>query len=284
MPVINISHLPEFVLLSDKSRNSGTSILHRAFEYHAAEKMPHAYLMGQPSREEIPAFNAQIAQSKMKMGGPSQGSMLLHSAASTALSFATIGASPGGIMAMSAFPMGNSLMGLGHGRSRAPTVTYVWGIPGLHSSRGLKTTVPMFQLHFGDVPGVDPDEYEPALVRLVATEDPYCLVGATQSQMAMMGGGGGSKWVPEDRLPVRLDKEERGVYVVHLDQPLEPGEYAVVLHPFRVQTLKPSRFSGMDGIGGRGGFGAGPQLSHSVWDFTVVGTPPAPLSDKKKKK
>ncbi len=249
------------------------------FSVMTPEQMPHVYLMSQPSKEEIPASTAQIAQSKMKMGGPSQGGMLLHSAASTALSFAAIGAGPGGMMAMSAFSMGSSLMG--HGRPKGPTMTYVWGLPGLHSSRGLNTPTPMFQLNFGDIPGVDPDEYEPALVRLVQTKDNYRLVGATQSQMGMMGGGGGSKWVSEDRLPVRLDKEERGVYVVHVDQALEPGEYAVVLHPFKGQTLKPSGFSGM---GGMGGFGAGPQLFYSVWDFTVAGAPPAASSDKKKKK
>jgi len=255
------------------------------FSMMTPEQMPHVYLMGQPTKEEIPASTAQIAQSKMKMGGPSQGSMLLHSAASTALNFAAIGAGPGGMMAMSAFSMGNSLMGMGRGRSKGPTVTYVWGLPGLHSSRGLNTPTPMFQLTFGDIPGVDPDEYEPALVRLVTTKDNYRLVGATQSQMGMMGGSGGSKWVSEDRLPVRLDKEERGVYVVHVDQPLEPGEYAVVLHPFKGQTLKPSTFSGA-GMGGMGmgGFGAGPQLFYSVWDFTVPGAPPASFSDKKKKK
>jgi hypothetical protein len=255
------------------------------FSVMTPEQMPHVYLMGQPTKEEILASTAQIAQSKMKMGGPSQGSMLLHSAASTALSFAAIGAGPGGMMAMSAFSMGNSLMGMGRGRSKGPTVTYVWGLPGVHSSRGLNTPTPMFQLNFGDIPGVDPDEYEPALVRLVQTKDNYRLVGATQSQMGMMGGSGGSRWVSEDRLSVRLDKEERGVYVVHVDQPLEPGEYAVVLHPFKGQTLKPTGFGGM-GMGGMGmgGFGAGPQLFYSVWDFTVPGAPPAASSDKKKKK
>jgi hypothetical protein len=103
--------------------------------------------------------------------------------------------------------------------------------------------------------------------------------------MTMMGGGGGSKWVSEDRLPVRLDKEERGVYVLHVDQPLEPGEYAVVLHPFKGQTLKPSGFSGMGGMGGMGmgGFGAGPQLFYPVWDFTVAGAPPPTANGKKKK-
>ncbi len=242
------------------------------FSVMTPEQMPHVYLMSRPTKEEIPSSTAQIAQSKMKMGGPSQGSMLLHSAASSALSFAAIGAGPGGMMAMSAFSMGSSMMG--RGRAKGPTITYVWGLPGLHASRGLNTTTPMFQLNFGDIPGVDPDEYEPALVRLVQTKDNYRLVGATQSQMSMMGSGGASKWVSEDRVPVRLDKEERGVYVVHVDQPLAPAEYAVVLHPFKGQTLKPSGFSGMGGMsamgGMAGGFGAGPQLFYSVWDFTIT--------------
>ena len=242
------------------------------FSVMTPEQMPHVYLMSQPTKEEIPSSTAQIAQSKMKMGGPSQGSMLLHSAASTALSFAAIGAGPGGMMAMSAFSMGNSLMGMGRGRSKGPTITYVWGLPGLHSSRGLNTPTPMFQLNFGEIPGVDPDEYEPALVRLVQTKDNYRLVGATQSQMTMMGGSGGSKWVSEDRVPVRLDKEERGVYVVHIEQPLEPGEYAVVLHPFKGQTLKPSGFGGMGAWAGWEWVDSAPVLSF----FIRFGTSPCP--------
>jgi hypothetical protein len=88
----------------------------------------------------------------------------------------------------------------------------------------------------------------------------------------MSGGLEQGKWVSEERWPTRLNKEERGFYILHVDQPLEPGEYAVVLRP--VKKYKPTA----------SGFGGGAQVFYSVWDFSVPGAPPEDAGKKKKKK
>jgi hypothetical protein len=236
--------------------------------------MPHVFLMGPPAKQEISPSTAQIAQTKFKGGGPSPGGMMLRSLATEGLSFAAMSAGPAGMMAMSGFSVASGFMpGM---RPGTPSMTYVWGLPGLHSSRILPADSLAFELSYGDIPGVDPDGYEPALVQLVQTKDNYRLVGATRSKMGrntMMGGGPEEgKWISEERVPVRLNKEERGFYVLHVDQPLEPGEYAVVFRP--VKGHKPVS----------SGFSSAAQVFYSVWDFRVPGTPADDTTKKKKKK
>ena len=241
---------------------------------YSPEQMPHVFLMNGPNqgKQEVSPSTAQISQTKFK-GGVSSGGMMLRSLATEGLSFAAMGAGPGGMMAMSAFSMASGFMpGM---RPGAPSTTYVWGLPGRKSSREFNDINPVFELSYGDIPGVDPDGYEPALLQLVQTKDNYRLVGATQVKMdskhMMMGGGGpeGGKWLSEERWPTRVDKEERGFYLVHVEKPLDPGEYAVVLRPVKHYKAQSS------------GFGGGAQVFYSVWDFSVPGTP---VDNGKKKK
>lgn len=79
------------------------------------------------------------------------------------------------------------------------------------------------------------------------------------------------KWISEDRVPVQLHKEERGFYILHVEQPLEPGEYAVVFRP--VKKYKPVS----------SGFSSAAQVFYSVWDFRIPGATPEPGKKKKKK-
>jgi hypothetical protein len=236
-------------------------------------QMPHVFLMGPPAKQEVPPSTALIAQTKFKSGAPSESSEMLRTLATEGLSFAAMSAGPGGMMAMSAFSVASGFMpGM---RPGSPSMTYVWGLAGLHSSRVLQDPSPGFELSYGDIPGVDPDGYEPALVRLVQTKDNYRLVGATRSKMGrntMMGGAPEEgKWISEDRVPVELHKEERGFYVMRVGQPLEPGEYAVVFRP--VKKYKPVS----------SGFSSAAQVFYSVWDFRIPGATPEPGKKKKKK-
>lgn len=243
---------------------------------YSTAQMPHVYLKGEVNKGkvEVSPSMAQIAQSKFNGGGPSESGMLLRMLANQALSFAALSAGPGGMMAMSAFSIGSGFLpGM---RPHAPSMTYVWGLPGRKSSRDLGSTTPIFELSYGEIPGVDPDGYEPAVVKLVPTKDNYRLVGATRTKMGMnmMSGGGmeQGKWLSEERWPVQLSKEERGFYVLRVDQALEPGEYAVVLRP--VKGYKPTS----------SGFGGGAQVFYSVWDFSVPGAQESPTDKKTKKK
>ncbi len=230
------------------------------------EQMPRVFRKLGPNKgkEEITASMAQIGQSKFN-GGMGPGGMALRSLATEGLSFAAMGAGPGGMMAMSAFSMVSGFMpGM---RPGAPKITYVWGLPGRTSSRTLSETDPIFELNYGDIPGVDPDAYEPAVLKLVQTKDNYRLVGATQLKMTAKNMRNGAnpengKWLSEDRWPSHCDKEERGFYVLRVDTPLEPGEYAVVLRPVKGYKAPSS------GLGGHA------QVFYSVWDFSVPGAHP----------
>lgn len=240
---------------------------------YSPEQMPHVFLLAQP-KQQISPSTAEMAQTNFKSGNPSAGGTILRSLAIQGLSFGAMAAGPAGMMAMSAFSMGSGFMpGFRPGR---PSLTYVWGLPGRKSSRVLSDLNPRFELSYGEIPGVDPDGYEPALVKLFPTKDNYRLVGATRTKMDnknMMSGMGpeNGQWVSEERWPAHLDKEERGFYVLGVDQPLEPGEYAVVLRPVKGYKATPS------------GFGGAAQVFYSVWDFSVPGTPPEETGKKRKK-
>jgi len=243
---------------------------------YSAAQMPHVFLLNEDNKgkQEVAPSVAQIAQSKFKSGAPSPGGMALRSLATQGLSFASMAGGPAGMMAMSAFSMASGFMpGM---RPGAPSMTYVWGLPGRKSARELIDPDPRFQLSYGDIPGVDPDAFEPAIIKLVQTPDNYRLVGATRTKMNMknmMSGSGpeDGKWISEERWPTRVYKEERGFYVLRVDQRLEPGEYALVLRPVKGYKATPS------GLGGHA------QVFYSVWDFSVPGATPEDTGKKKKK-
>lgn len=238
------------------------------------EQMPHVFLKlgANQGKQEFTPSMAQIGQSKYK-GSIGAGGMALRSLATEGLSFAAMGAGPGGMMAMSAFSMASGFMpGM---RPGAPKITYVWGLPGRKSPRELAQTEPLFELNYGEIPGVDPDAYEPAVLKLFETKDNYRLVGATQMKMTAKNMRSGTnpedgKWISEQRWPSHVNKEERGFYILHVDSPLEPGEYAVVLRPVKGYRANSS------GLGGHA------QVFYSVWDFSVPGV--VPEGNKKKKK
>jgi hypothetical protein len=244
---------------------------------YTAEQLPHVYLLDDQvhrERHEVTASTAQIAQTKYKSGAPSAGETALRNLAQQGLSFAAMAGGPGAMMAMSAFSMASGFMpGM---RPGTPSMTYVWGLPGRKSTRELSLTDPIFELSYGDIPGVDPDAFEPAIVKLFQTPDNYRVVGATRVKLNaknMMSGGApeNGKWITEDRWPTRVYKEDRGFYVLRVDQPLQPGEYAVVLRPVKGYKATPS------GLGGHA------QVFYSVWDFSVPGATPEDTTKKKKK-
>jgi hypothetical protein len=242
---------------------------------YTADQLPHVFLFNDQSRRqknEFPPSTAEIAQTKFNSGAPSPAGSALRSLATQGLSFASMSAGPIGMMAMSAFSMASGFLpGM---RPGAPSMTYVWGLPGRKSARELTNTDPIFELNYGDIPGVDPDAFEPVIVKLTQSPDNYRLVGATKTKMNMRNmmansGPENGKWLVEDRWPTRVYKEDRGFYVLRVDQPLAPGEYAVVLRPVKGYKAKPS------GLGGHA------QVFYCVWDFSVPGAPDPPIKKRK---
>jgi hypothetical protein len=143
-------------------------------------------------------------------------------------------------------------------------VMYLWAVPGHSSSLGLRTTMPQFEAVYGEIPGIDPDEYEPFLVRLVQTRENWRLVGAKKDDPAAYKS---KKWdaysdFMEERIPIRSNRLGRGRFSITLERPLEGGEYGVVLRP----VLKSKVFSGED-IANRERSGI---LFDTVWSFSVA--------------
>jgi hypothetical protein len=229
---------------------------------------PRVFLLAAGTKTELSASMAQRAVSKFAGGGTSAGAAALSSLASEALSFASIAAGPSAMVANAGFSIVRGFMP--GSRPSTPKITYAWGLPGAHSGRALPAPQPAFELVYKDIPGIDPDAFEPALVRLVLTRDNYRLVGATRQEMRMQMGAGSEPpdWVSEDRLPARLQKSERGAYTLLVETSLPPGEYAVVLRPVKHYKAQPS------------GFGSADQLNSTVWDFSLPAVRVAASPDK----
>ncbi len=214
------------------------------------------------ARQLVTPSMAQIANTQTKgdgmPGAGSQATGMLMGLGRQALSFGAIGggmfAGPGASMAMG---MMGGLGGMGHHHG-PPKVTYVWALPGQRSALIVPNTKPRFEISFGNLLGIDPDAYEPQMVKLVQSKDNWRLVGATKTTMGQMGTEAYEK-VTEARIAVKSEKLARGQVQIEPKQPLESGEYAVVL-----RAIHPGKRS----AGSLGG-GAETSIFFSVWDFSV---------------
>lgn len=160
---------------------------------------------------------------------------------------------------------GNVMDGL-LGRRRQKT-NYVWALPGQHAMTVLPIRGTSFEVTYGDIPGVDPENFEPALIKVEATKDNWRLVGASEGVMsANMDTGGAvdlySHFIEDRATFVKLTKLGRGQVRVEMDNQIPPGEYALVLRPIS----KDMKFSQED-IGKNEGEGL---LFNSAWDFSLV--------------
>jgi hypothetical protein len=113
-------------------------------------------------------------------------------------------------------------------------------------------------MSYGNLLGIDPDAYEPQLIRLAGSRDNWRLVGATKTAMGQLGTEAWEK-VTEARIAVTTEKLARGQVQIIPKQPLEPGEYAVVL-----RAIHPGKRS-------EGSLGGGMEANifFAVWDFSV---------------
>jgi hypothetical protein len=143
--------------------------------------------------------------------------------------------------------------------------TAVWALTGVASARELAANT-AFEIGFGHTPGVDPDAYEPAIVRLVRTNDNYRLVAAAKTE--------GTKTIAtakdpivEELVPTALTRIARGHYRVQAKEVLGPGEYALVLRPI-VQKERRRRTTEAS-LGELMGGGTS-QILYLTWDFSVA--------------
>ncbi|HXY47896.1 MAG TPA: hypothetical protein VEI01_00500 [Terriglobales bacterium] len=259
-------------------------------------QLPKVTLVLGEKKELVKPSMAQIAKSETKGGtggygmgmGPSMGSMasvasmamrgtmggmggigglgglsslaMLGGLGGGALRFAPMLAGPGAMFAGPAMSLATGLISgsLSH-HSSSPTTTYVWALPGTHSAFAMAPTTPKFEIEFGDIVGLDPDAYEPALVKLTQTKDNWRLVGATKEKIDKRGNEKRSA-ITEDRTEIKTTSLGRGHVLVEAAGPLAPGEYGVVLHPVKSQKTAASAGAGLT---------AEQTIFYSVWDFSV---------------
>jgi hypothetical protein len=148
---------------------------------------------------------------------------------------------------------------------RKPMVTYVWGITGASSSNIAASTLPVFMVNVADVPGVDPDDYEPAILKLTPAQNSVRLLGATQGKEDARSSPAADWQVYsnfiEDRVTIQKEKLARGQYKIVPTSPLLPGEYGVALRP----VSKSKQFSGTDIMRGQGDG----MIFNAAWSFQV---------------
>ena len=225
-------------------------------------QLPPLNLLIGDARSIVKPSIAQIASTQTKgddmPGAGSQATSMLMGLGRQALSFGAVGGSMfAGPAAGMAMGMMGSMSAMGHHHG-PPKVTYVWALPGPQSSFSIANNDPRFEMSYGNLLGIDPDAYEPQIIRLVESKDNWRLVGATKTTMGQMGTEAYEK-VTEARLAITSQKLARGQVQFAPKQPLQPGEYAIVL-----RAIHP----GKRAEGSLGG-GAETSIFFSVWDFSV---------------
>ena len=238
-----------------------------------AGQLPPVTLISDAAHPQLRASTAQIAHTDNKGGMPGVGgggggaaTSLLMGLGQKALSFGAIGGSMfagpaaglAGSAAGSVLGSVGGLFSMGHHHTSMPKVTYVWALPGRQSDTTVANNKPQFEMAYGDLLGIDPDAYEPMLVKLVPSKDNWRLIGATTSTMGQMSPEAYDK-VTEERVAVKSDHLARGQVRIQPKQPLEAGEYGLVL-----RALHPGKRS----AGSLGG-GAEASIFFSLWDFSV---------------
>lgn len=237
---------------------------------------------GQPSvvmiqgekKQAIPMVHTQIVQTKTKpstLGALATDGSVTQAMSGVSQSVAAAGAMKGSSKmastAMMANPMvGGALLAGSLFTRRKQTVTEVWAIPGPKSETVLHTAQPTFEVHCDNIPGINPDDYQPVLLKLESTPNNYRLVGATEAksdtlQSSAADWGMYSSFV-EEVAPGKATKVGSGNYQLQVASALPPGEYAVALRP----TNKDKKFSGSS-VSQNTGDGL---IFNSIWSFEVA--------------
>lgn len=227
-----------------------------------------AVLQGNTS-QPLPLEKAQLAQTKTK---PTSMTSLASDSVATQALQGGINTATSGVASKVSSPVGGATVQQagslfsGMVTRRKPNITYVWGVPNPASANVFQNYLPAFGVNFIGAPGINPDEYEPALVKLTPAQNTCRIVGATHGKEDAQASAAADWEVYssflEERVPVVADKIKVGEYKLKSRSPLLPGEYAVVLRPIS----KSKKFSGGDVARGQGdGFVFG-----AVWSFQIA--------------
>lgn len=231
-------------------------------------RMPKLYLAEGAAPKELPLEKTQLAETKTKpsslktLSADSAVTHAMQAGVSTAAwdTAAHMNSAIGGQTVQEAGSIFSSVLG-----RRTPTVTYVWGVPGPASANVLQTTKPSFIVDFSRSIGINPDEYEPAIVKLTPAQNTCRIAGATQGKEDVRSTPA-ADWQMyshflEERVATTPEKLGSGKYKIAASSELFPGEYGVVLRP----VSKEKKFSGGD-VARAQGDGL---MFDAIWTFQI---------------
>ena len=234
----------------------------------AATHIPTVALLVNGSPRAIPLEKVQLAETKNKPTSMSSlsGDTVLGQSMQAGVNAAAWDAAShtGSYASYAAVGTAGSMMS-GMMSHRKPTVTYVWGIAGATSSNVSPSRLPVFLVSVVDVPGVNADDYEPAILKLTPAQNSARLLGATQGKQDARSNAAADWQVYsnflEDRVAIQTQKQAGGQYRIVPSSPLLPGEYGVALRPIS----KSKQFSGADIMRGQGDG----MIFNAAWSFQV---------------
>jgi hypothetical protein len=218
-----------------------------------ADPAPHAWVVNAADRTPLPPTIAQVASTD---DHSAQRLKTLQSLAGTALVF--VNPAVGGIA--------TTIGGLFHPGNQIRTA--IWALSGPAAPRDLGAA-PQFEVEFGHIPGVDPDEYQPAIVRLVPTKDNYRLIAAAKTMGAKTGSAPDGPIV-EEPVITQLTQLGRGHYRASASM-LPVGEYALVLRPVDKDDHGRRKRRKNEASLGELLNGGTTQVLYFTWDFGVTG-------------
>ena len=216
-----------------------------------ADPTPHAWVLRDDNRMPLPPTIAQVAFTDDKSA---ERFKTLGSLAGTALVF--VNPAVGGIA--------TTLGGLFHPGSQEHTA--IWALTGTAAPRDFGVS-PSFEVEFGHIPGVDPDQYQPAIVRLVPTKDNYRLIAAAKTTAAKSSALPDGPII-EEPVVTQLRQLGRGHYRAAATM-LPSGEYALVLRPIdKDERGRRKRRKSEASLGDLLGGGT-TQILYFTWDFGI---------------
>jgi hypothetical protein len=230
--------------------------------------LPTVALLANGSPQQIPLEKVQLAETKNKPSSMSSlaGDTMLGQTMQAGVNATAweVASHTGSYAGYTAVGTAGGLMS-GMVSRHKPMVTYVWGVTGAASSNITSSSVPVFLVNVADVPGVNADDYEPAILKLTPAQNAVRLLGATQGKEDARSNPAADWQVYsnflEDRVTIQKEKLARGQYKIVPASPLLPGEYGVALRPIS----KSKQFSGADIMRGQGDG----MIFNAAWSFQV---------------
>ncbi|HEY6359164.1 MAG TPA: SH3 domain-containing protein [Vicinamibacterales bacterium] len=149
----------------------------------------------------------------------------------------------------------------------ASAVTFVWVADEAAATRVITERRPSFLAVFKDVPGLNPEDLAPVLVRLTPAASGVRLIAALRGR-ADQASRTDPDWdvvrdLKQDIVRTDVQKVDRGSVRITPAADLPPGEYAIVLRLASKRKVAGSALLGSEGEG---------RVFSVAWDFAVKGT------------